>query len=213
MTTRSGESSRSRISTCSSWISTSSSPRYAASVARPSGGNSEYLIGRQNGLFASVSAGRIILTFTSGSRGVLQIAHDDDRKAAIARAVELDEEDALPGAEPEAAVHDVQARGCREDKGPAVRVAVDALIQGQVDRAAGRVVAIAAAGRRHEVERRLEIGQQQRLVLVHDDGGGRVQRLDVDETGARTQPCGQRGQAKREVEEIGGAGGTGGQQP
>ena len=34
-----------------------------ASVARPSGGNSEYLIGRQNGLVASVSAGRIILTF------------------------------------------------------------------------------------------------------------------------------------------------------
>ena len=33
-----------------------------ASVARPSGGNSEYLIGRQYGLVASVSAGRMNLT-------------------------------------------------------------------------------------------------------------------------------------------------------
>ncbi len=31
--------------------------------ASPSGGNSEYLIGRKNGLVASVSAGRIIFTF------------------------------------------------------------------------------------------------------------------------------------------------------
>src|SRR5205823_13354216 len=37
-------------------------PRYAASVARPSGGNSEYLIGRKKGLVASVRAGRIIRT-------------------------------------------------------------------------------------------------------------------------------------------------------
>src|SRR6185369_7770282 len=36
---------------------------YAASVASPSGGNNEYLIGRQNGLLASVRAGRIIFTF------------------------------------------------------------------------------------------------------------------------------------------------------
>ena len=44
----------------------------AASVARPSGGKSEYLIGRNSGLRASVSAGRIIFTFigclTNGTR-------------------------------------------------------------------------------------------------------------------------------------------------
>ena len=32
-------------------------------MARPRGGKSEYLMGRKNGLSASVSAGRIILTF------------------------------------------------------------------------------------------------------------------------------------------------------
>ena len=37
--------------------------RHVTRVARPSGGNSEYLMGRQNGLDASVRAGRIILTF------------------------------------------------------------------------------------------------------------------------------------------------------
>src|SRR5215813_10629174 len=64
MTTRSGSSSRSSVSTCSSCKHTSSSSlRYPARVASPSGGNSEYLIGRQKGLLASVSAGRIILTF------------------------------------------------------------------------------------------------------------------------------------------------------
>src|SRR4030066_78705 len=39
--------------------------RYPASVARPNGGKREYLIGLQNGLFASVSAGRIIFTRTT----------------------------------------------------------------------------------------------------------------------------------------------------
>src|SRR3990172_5712546 len=64
-TTRSGESSSSSLSTCSSWIVTSSSAsRYPSRVARPSGGNNEYLIGLQKGLLASVRAGRIILTLT-----------------------------------------------------------------------------------------------------------------------------------------------------
>src|SRR5438552_4034101 len=64
MTARSGRSSsRSSRRTCSSQIRTSSSGRrYPASVARPSGGNNEYLIGRKNGLVASVSAGRIMVT-------------------------------------------------------------------------------------------------------------------------------------------------------
>jgi hypothetical protein len=44
-------------------VTWSPSLRYPARVARPRGGNSEYFIGRQKGLLASVSAGRIILTF------------------------------------------------------------------------------------------------------------------------------------------------------
>ncbi len=62
MTTRSGASSVRSLSTCSSVMLTSSSAEvYAASVASPKGGNSEYLMGRKSGLVASVSAGRIIL--------------------------------------------------------------------------------------------------------------------------------------------------------
>ena len=64
MMTRSGASSVRICSTCSSTISASSSgDRNAARVASPSGGKSEYLIGRKNGLFASVSAGKKNLTF------------------------------------------------------------------------------------------------------------------------------------------------------
>src|SRR5262245_4456529 len=49
--------------TCSSSSQASSSgERYAARVARPSGGKSEYLIGRQYGSVASVRAGRISFT-------------------------------------------------------------------------------------------------------------------------------------------------------
>src|SRR3954453_9000023 len=63
MTTRSGASSNVSGSTCSStMIAQSSAERYAASVARPSGGNSEYLMGRQYGSVASVSAGRMNFT-------------------------------------------------------------------------------------------------------------------------------------------------------
>src|SRR5438093_777219 len=63
MTTRSGSSSIGTFSTCSSQIDTSSSSsRKPARVASPSGGKSEYLMGRKNGLVASVKAGRIIFT-------------------------------------------------------------------------------------------------------------------------------------------------------
>src|SRR6185503_11855641 len=63
MTTSSGSSSSESGSTCSSTIRASSaSVRYPARVANPSGGNSEYLMGRKNGLCASVSDGRMSLT-------------------------------------------------------------------------------------------------------------------------------------------------------
>src|SRR5262245_31031270 len=68
MTTRSGASLKSSFSTCSSTMLTSSSGfRYPASVARPSGGNNEYLMGRNSGLVASVKAGRIILILILGT--------------------------------------------------------------------------------------------------------------------------------------------------
>ena len=67
ITTNSGLSHTCSFSTCSSVMVTSSAPsRYAARVARPNGGKREYLIGRNSGLVASVSAGRIIFTFMGG---------------------------------------------------------------------------------------------------------------------------------------------------
>src|SRR5207237_1532231 len=63
MITRSGSSLRSSFSTCSSCREISrSGSKYAARVARPRGGNNEYLIGRQKGLVASVNAGRMSFT-------------------------------------------------------------------------------------------------------------------------------------------------------
>jgi hypothetical protein len=44
-------------------------------VANPNGGKSEYLIGRQYGLVASVNEGRIILT-SSERRGDVDMARD-----------------------------------------------------------------------------------------------------------------------------------------
>src|SRR6185503_5896422 len=64
--TKSGWSLSFSFSTCSSCSEMSrSGSRYAARVARPRGGKSEYLIGRQYGLVASVNAGRINLIFLS----------------------------------------------------------------------------------------------------------------------------------------------------
>src|SRR5688500_5525646 len=98
LTTRSGVSFILRTSTCSSCISTSSSfVMYAASVARPRGGKSEYLIGRKNGLVASVSAGRIILTL------IAPFPEDEHRDLPLARAVQLDKKHALPAAKQQAA--------------------------------------------------------------------------------------------------------------
>src|SRR5437868_5860045 len=79
ITTSSGRSSMSFMpgfSTCSSVMVTSSlSSRYAARLASPNGGNREYLIGRNSGLVASVSAGRIIFTLMPrGYNGALYIA-------------------------------------------------------------------------------------------------------------------------------------------
>src|SRR3954470_14149334 len=107
ITTRSGRSPSSRSgSTCSSQMRTSSSSRrYPASVARPSGGKSEYLIGRKNGLVASVSAGRIIFTCIS----VALLAEEHHGHLTAARTVEVGEEHPLPASELQPAVHDVEA--------------------------------------------------------------------------------------------------------
>ena len=68
MPTRSGSPSGSRSWTCSSWSDTSSpGSRNPARVARPSGGKSEYFIGRKKGLLASVRAGRSSFALTAAS--------------------------------------------------------------------------------------------------------------------------------------------------
>src|SRR6266496_2679331 len=65
-------SSRVSGSTCSSTITApSSGDKYAASVANPSGGNNEDLIGRQYGSVASVRAGRMNLTLSAREPGAV----------------------------------------------------------------------------------------------------------------------------------------------
>src|SRR6266567_8066499 len=67
-------SSRVSGSTCSSTITApSSGDKYAASVANPSGGNNEYLIGRQYGSVASVRAGRMNLTLSGRNPGAIMV--------------------------------------------------------------------------------------------------------------------------------------------
>ena len=102
----------------------------------PRGGNSEYLIGRKKGLTASVRAGRIIFTFTSGGAVARAAAQDLHGEAAVARPVQLHQEDALPLAEIEPAVGDVQAHRDAEQQGPGVGVAVGPLVRAGASRAA-----------------------------------------------------------------------------
>ncbi len=62
---------------------------------------------------------------------------------------------------------------------------VDALVGRQVYRAGGHIVMpVAGVAWRKVLEERREVGMQQRLEFVDDDGGRGVEGLDVDEAEA-----------------------------
>ena len=76
---------------------------------------------------------------------------------------------------------------------------------GHVHRANGRVIVPVSAVARHGgLEQRLEIGQQQRLVLVDDDGRRRVKGLDVEEARADARGGDQPVESLGQVDELGG---------
>ena len=98
--------------------------------------------------------------------------------------VELHEEYPLPSAKLQPPTRDVQRDRRSQQQRAAVRVAVGPFAKHAVHRAKRDVVvAVDRLPRRRALEERSDIGQQQRLVLVDDDRGRRVKRLDIDEAG------------------------------
>jgi hypothetical protein len=90
----------------------------------------------------------------------------------------------LPTPELEAAIGDVDGGRCAQQQRMAVGVPVGALVRRHVHGADRQVVVtIRPAARGRPGQQRLEVGQQQRFVLVDDDGGGGVSGVDVDQTG------------------------------
>ena len=85
-----------------------------------------------------------------------------------------------------------------------MRVAVGPFAKHAVHRAKGDVVVpVDGLLRRRALEERRDIGEQQRLMLVDDNRGRRVKRLDIDE--ARFDGCGHNDRLElvRDVDELG----------
>ena len=75
---------------------------------------------------------------------------------------------------------------------------------GHVHGADGRVVVpVTAVAWRGGLEQRLEVGEQQRLVLVDDDGRGRVKRLDVQDAEAEARLGDEAFEPVGQVDELG----------
>ena len=81
---------------------------------------------------------------------------------------------------------------------------VGPLAVGHVHRASSRVIVpVSAIAWRGGLEKPLEVGQQQRLVLVDDDGRRRVKRLDVEDAKADARVGDEPLEAVGQVDELG----------
>jgi hypothetical protein len=132
------------------------------------------------------SDGRRDIGLTPDSRHCAPLVADDlDEPAPLARAVELDEEDPLPGAEAELAVAQRQRlTGRPHQERHAVRVAVaelDVLRADVLGAEVPVVVSVVLAGRDEPAEQPGEVLEQARLELVHADAARRVWRVDADD--------------------------------
>jgi len=86
----------------------------------------------------------------------------------------------LPSAQDQVSVlHQQRGEACQQQL-PAVGVAVDRLVERDLEPAGEIVVLVARAGGGKSLEQRLEVPQQKRLVLVDRDAHRRVQGLQVD---------------------------------
>jgi hypothetical protein len=128
-----------------------------------------------------VSAGRIILTFIGRFSPSIMI-----EISRSTRPVQFHEEYALPAAEMQPAVDDVEAGGDGEQERSAMRVAVDTLIGCEIHRPdRGIVMAIGSVLRRGLLEQGREVSMERRFFLVYHNRRRRMQTLDVDESKAK----------------------------
>src|SRR5947209_3323538 len=121
---------------------------------------------------------------TVGAAGALRSVSDDlDEPAAIALAVQLEEEHALPGAEAELALADRdRLAGAAEQHGHAVGVAVPevhVLGADVLGAAIPVVVCVVRLGRNEPLEQAGEVLQEAALELVHPDAARGVGRVDA----------------------------------
>jgi hypothetical protein len=75
---------------------------------------------------------------------------DQQRNIARSRAIEFDQEHALPDPEPQLAVADVQRLGRPQQQCPALGMAVDPFVGGEIDGTDGRIVVAVPRGARRE---------------------------------------------------------------
>src|SRR5689334_7831668 len=104
----------------------------------------------------------------------------DDDLALRTRAIELDQEDALPRAEQQLAVRDGHSLACAEHDLLAVRMTIRTLVIMHVHRAHAEViVAIVRIRRCAPLQELTQVFEQQRLVFLNTDCGGGVARKYV----------------------------------
>ena len=125
-----------------------------------------------------------------------------DGDGAAARAIEFHEEDALPLPQVDLAGGDVERNRGSEQECAGVCVSVRLLSRRRRLAGGEVVVAVAGAAGRPALEGVLEVVEQQRLVLVDDDGGSRVSALHRDRAFSDPRPQYALGQERRQVHEL-----------
>src|SRR2546421_6099911 len=106
-------------------------------------------------------------------------AEDLDDQLAIARPVELEQEEALPAAEIQPSTADRDILAGADEQMLAVSVAVGTLVGVHLPGPAAEVVVLVqAGGGRQPLEHGAHVLQQERLVLVENDGRRGVLRED-----------------------------------
>lgn len=131
-----------------------------------------------------------------------RITQDNDRRLARARAVEFNEEYALPTPQQEVLVDDGQRERRREKQGATVGVAIGRFVDRHVEASGHVVVAIDRRARYEPGKHRLEVGQKERLSFIHDEPCGGVKRLERQASNADVGGCHEPLELGREIDEC-----------
>src|SRR5712664_1538811 len=122
----------------------------------------------------------------------------------MARTVELHGEDRLPAPKHELAFLDQQRCEAGQQQLAAVRVAVDRLVDRDLEASREVVVLVAGVAGREALEQLLEVAQEQRLVFVDGESERGVHRLQVDAAGPEARPAHFLADELGDVDEFGG---------